>query len=141
MISKYAITVRLALPDTVQVNSQVKGILEITNNSNEKREIVSPNYNAALNLVVFDRYWNLVTANSLGKAHIAYERFELLAGQTARFELANLTFTTGTTRMCYELKSGIYYIVAIYHPGTKKIPEQSSFPVAIASNVKKVVVI
>lgn len=140
-MSTNEITVRLVLPDTVQANSRVIGTLEITNNDSEKRELVSPNYNAALNLVVFDRFWNLISANSLGKAHIAYQRFELLAGQTASFELVNLTFTTGTALMGYELKSGTYYILAIYHPGTKKLPEQSSYPVVIASNMKKVVVI
>ncbi len=141
MMSTPEITFRLVLPDTVQVNSQVIGSLEITNKDNEKIELVSPNYNAALNLVVFDSFWNEVSANSLGKAHIAYERFELLSGQTINFELVDLTFTTGTSRMCYKLKSGTYYILAIYHPGTTKLPEQSSYPVAKTSNVKKLVVI
>lgn len=141
MMSTPEITVRLVLPDTVQVNSQIIGALEITNKDNEKIELISPDYNAALNLVVFDRFWNEVSANSVGKVHIAYERFELLSGQTISFELVDLTFTTGTSRMGYKLKSGIYYILAIYHPGTTKFPEQSSYPVAITSNVKKLVVI
>jgi hypothetical protein len=140
MTSTPEITIRLVLPDSVAVNSQVKGALEITNTGDKKIELVSPSYNAALNLVVFDRLWNQVTANSLDKAHIAYERFELSPGQTTSIELADLTFTTGTSRMRHELKSGIYYVLAVYHPGTAKLPEESTYPFAIASNVRKLVV-
>jgi hypothetical protein len=140
MTSTPEITIRLLLPDSVDVNSQVKGALEITNTGDKKIELVSPNYNAALNLVVFDSLWNQVSANSLDKAHIAYERLELSPGQTTTIELADLTFTTGTSRVRYELKSGIYYILAIYHPGTTRLPAESSYPFAVASNVEKLVV-
>ena len=140
MTSTSEITIRLVLPDSVDINSQVKGALEITNTGDKKLELVSPNYNAALNLVVFDSLWNQVSANSLDKAHIAHERFELSPGQTTTIELADLTFTTGTSRMRHELKSGVYYILAIYHPGTTRLPEESSYPFAVASNVEKLVV-
>ncbi len=135
------ITIRLLLPDTIQANSQLTGALEITNKGKEKTELVSPNYNAALNLVVFDRFWNEVSANSIGKAHIAYQLYELLPGKTISFDLVDLTFTTGTARMGFKLKSGVYYIMAIYHPGTTKLPDQSSYPVLVVSNVKKLIVI
>ena len=140
MTSTPEITIRLVLPDSVDMSSQLKGALEITNTGDKKIELVSPDYNAALNLVVFDSLWNQVSANSLDKAHIAYERFELSPGQTKTIELADLTFTTGTSRMRYELKSGVYYVLAIYHPGTTKLPEQSSYPFTVASNVRKLVV-
>jgi hypothetical protein len=140
MTSTPEITLRLVLPDSAEANSQVKGALEITNTGDKKIELVSPDYNAALNLVVFDRLWNQVSTNSLDKAHVAYERLELLPGQTTTIELADLTFTTGTSRMRYQLKSGVYYVLAVYHPGTTKLPEESSYPFAVASNVRKLVV-
>lgn len=141
MASTPELAVRLVLPDTVQAGSQVQGALEITNKGKEKIELGAPKHNAALNLVVFDRFWNEVPPSSLGKAHIAYELFDLLPGQSIRFELANLTFTTGTSRMGYKLKPGVYYILAIYHPGTTRLPEQSTYPIAIPSNVKELVVV
>lgn len=141
MISTPTLSVNLVLPNSVEEHSQVRGTLEITNKGSEKVELVSPNYNAALNLVVFDCSWNAVPANSLGKAHIARESFELSPGQTVGFDLPNLTFTTGTSQMSYQLKPGSYYILAVYHPGTAKLPEQGFYPIAISSNVNKLVIV
>ena len=57
-------------------------------------------------------------------------------GQTTTVPLDDLIFTTGTSRMRYALKSGVYYILAVYHPGTAKLPEESAYPFAVAANVK-----
>lgn len=135
------ISVRLALPETVQAHSQIKGSLEITSRTDETVELVSPHCNAALNLVVFNSLWDEVRAGSLGKVHIADQRFELAPGQTVRFELTDLAFTTGSSRMAYKLPSGIYYVLAIYHPGTTRRPDQSSYPIAVPSNVAKLTVV
>ena len=140
MTSTPEITIRLVLPDRAKANSPVKGTLEITNAGDKPAQLVSPNYNAALNLVVFDNLWNQVSANSLDKAHIAQERFELSPGQTRTVPLDDLTFITGTARMGYSLKPGVYYILAVYHPGTGKLPEEGAYPLAVASNVRKLVV-
>jgi len=141
MASTQEISVRLVLPDAVQANSRIEGALQITNKGNEALEMVSPHFNAALNIVVFDSVWNEVRASSLGKAHIAHQRFELAPGQTVSFELIDLAFATGTSRMGYKLRSGVYYVLAIYHPGTARLPDRSSYPIAIASNVAKLAVV
>ena len=140
MTSTPEITIRLVLPDGIKAGSQVKGTLEIANTGDKTVQLVSPNYNAALNLVVFDNLWDQVSATSLDKAHFAQERFELSSGQTKNLQLDDLTFTTGTARMGYALKPGVYYIMAVYHPGTGKLPEEGAYPVAVSSNVKKLVV-
>lgn len=134
------ISVRLALPDAVPVDCQIEGSLEITSRIDETIELVSPHCNAALNLVVFNSLWDEVRADSLGKAHIADQRFALAPGQAVRFELTDLAFTTGTSRMAYKLPSGTYYVLAIYHPGTTRRPDQSSYPIAVPSNLAKLTV-
>ena len=97
--------------------------------------MVTPLYNAALNLVVFDKFWNLVTPQSVGKAHVAYESIELSPGQSVSVELKDLAYTSGTAMMTFKLERGVYYVVAIYHPGTDRLPDRSSYPIAVASNV------
>ena len=141
MATSQGISARLALPDAVHADSRIEGALEITNTSDQAVELVSPHFNAALNVVVFDRHWNQVRANSLGKAHVAHHRFELVPGQTVSFELIDLVFTTGTSRMGYRLPAGIYYVLAIYHPGTARLPDHSSYPIAIPSNVAELAVV
>jgi hypothetical protein len=141
MASTQEISARLVLPGAVHANSRIEGTLEITNRGSKAVEMVSPHFNAALNIVVFDSLWNEVPANSLGKAHIGHQRFELAPGQTVCFELIDLAFATGTSRMGYKLRSGVYYVLAIYHPGTARLPGQSSYPIAIASNVAKLAVV
>ena len=141
MVPTQEISIRLALPDTAAAGSRIDGILEITSSRNEPVVMASPNSNAALNIVVFDRLWNEVPANSLGKIHVAYQQFELAPEQTVSFELSDLAFTTGTARMRYNLQPGIYFVLAIYHPGTARLPDQSSYPIAVASNVVRLAVV
>jgi len=141
MVSHRGISVRLVLPDAVPANARIEGALEITNDGNEEVEVVSPHSNAAMNIVVFDRHWNAVPADSLGKANVAPQRSALAPGQTASFELIDLAFTTGTSRSSYRLRPGIYYALAIYHPGTARLPDQSFYPVAVPSNVAKLEVV
>src|SRR5262245_59973661 len=90
MTSTPEITIRLVLPDAAKANAPVQGTLEITNAGDKPAQLVSPDFNAALNLVVFDNLWNQVPANSLDKAHIGQERFELAPGQTKTVSLDNL---------------------------------------------------
>ncbi|MCB0594622.1 MAG: hypothetical protein H6557_22730 [Lewinellaceae bacterium] len=141
MASAQTIAVKLILPDTISENLPFKAALEITNRGSEKMKLISPSHNAALNFVVFDQFWNTVPANSVGKAHSAAETLELLPAQSFRFEFESFTFTTGTARMTFRLKPGIYYLLAIYHPGTDTHPQKSSYPVAVPSNLEKVLVI
>jgi len=141
MASTQDLSVRLVLPEAVPANARIEGALEITNEGSKAVEIVTPQFNAVLNIVVFDSLWNEIRAKSLGKAHIAHQRFELAPGQTMSFELIDLAFATGTSRMGYKLRPGVYYVLAIYHPGTARLPDQSSYPIAIASNVAKLAVV
>jgi len=140
MDTTLTINVQLVLPDTVRTNSSIAGTLEITNRGNKRVELITPDYNAALNLVVFDRLWNNISAKALTKAHVAQRRFELLPGQSESFKLVDLAFTTGTKRMAYHLTPSEYYIVAVYHPGTAKLPEHSDCLIVVTSNVRKLVV-
>lgn len=134
------IAVRLRLPDAVEADSEIGGTLAITNEGEETVEVVRPHYNAALNLVVFDRLWNAVPATPLGKEQVAYERTPLPPGRTVEFELDGLAFTTGTSRMGYALEPGVYRVLAVYHPGTERLPERSSYPIAVPSNVETLAV-
>jgi hypothetical protein len=138
--STHEITIRLELPDKVHHNSQVSGSLVITNQGDKAIKLITPFYHAAMNLVVFDALWNQVLANSVGKVHIAQEHFEIAPDQSATFELKGLTYTSGTAHMAFSLKSGTYYIMAIYHPGTAKLPDQSFYPIAAASNIEKLII-
>jgi hypothetical protein len=134
------VTIRLELPDRVPANVPVAGRLVVTNAGKKTLSLVTPLYNGALNLVVFDKYWNMVTPDAQEKAHVAYDRVEVPPGQSVTFELNDLAYTSGTARMAFKLKQGVYYVVAVYHPGTERLPDQSAYPFAVASNVLELTV-
>jgi hypothetical protein len=134
------VTLRLEIAHDTPPGAPIGGRLVITNAGNASLSLVSPHYNAALNIVVFDRYWNPVPPNSVGKAQSAYERIEAAPGQSYSFDLPDLVYTSGTARMRLTLGPGVYYVVAIYHPGTDMLPDRSSYPIAVASNVVELTV-
>ena len=134
-MSTQQVAVRLELPDSVPARAPVAGRLVIANEGDETLSLVTPRYNAALNIVVFDQFWDPVAPESVGKAHEGHERFEVAPGQSVAVALDDLVYTSGTARMAYALGPGSYYVVAVYHPGTDRLPERSSYPLAVASNV------
>ena len=133
------IKIRLELEKGALAHAPVHGRLVI-NQGSKSISVVSPHYHAALNIAVFDRYWNPVVPNSLGKIHVAYKLTELIPGQSMEFTLSELAYTSGTARMLFRLNAGEYHVAAIYHPGTDQLPDKSDYPVAAASNVVKLTV-
>jgi hypothetical protein len=126
--------VRLEVPD-VREGGRVAGTLHIENLGDGALEEPSPLSAAALNVVVFDRYWNAVEPEPQGKANVGFEAISLEPGDTRQFELVDLAFTSGTARFAYRLPPGRHFAVALYHPGTSRLPEESDYPRVVASNV------
>jgi hypothetical protein len=129
------VAVRIELPEQASPGSPVAGRLELTNTGEEAFSAASPLSAAALNLVVFDRLWNLVEPDATGKVHVGREVIELAPGETKAFELTDLSYVTGTAGMAFALAPGAYFVVAVYHPGTDRLPERSEYPTAASSNV------
>lgn len=126
---------RLELPERVPAAAEVKGSLTVTNSGSETVSVVAPFSAAALSLVVFDRYWNLVEPGSEAKAHVAEERAKLGPGDSLAWDLPDLSFVSGTAQMRYALEPGAYHVLAVYHPGTHRLPEESSYPLVVVSEV------
>lgn len=129
--------VRLDLPDRVTPGGPLDGRLTIANAGTEPISVLAPSAPAALTLVLFDRYWNVVEPAPVAKVHVAPERRELGPGESMTAELADLSFVSGTAQMRYSPAPGTYYVLAVYHPGTDRLPERSSYPVAAVSNVAR----
>lgn len=129
---------QLELPDKVTNGAPVAGRLRITNLSDGDRSLTSPFYNASLNLVAFDHLWNVIAPDSLGKVHGGREVVVFSPGESKTFDLTDLTYVTGTSAMMLRLQRGTNYVLAVYHPGTDRLPELSSYADAAASNVVKV---
>jgi hypothetical protein len=134
------IMIQLDLPNEVPSSAPVAGALLLTNTGSDPVTLVTPLFNAALNLVVFDHLWNLVSPQPVGKVHIAHEQLNLQPGQSLRVALPDLAYTSGTAQMTFRLSKGRYYIVAVYHPGTEKLPERSVYPLTVTSNVVRLTV-
>lgn len=130
-----SLDVRLELPERVAAGDSVTGRLTVTNPGEEAISVGSPFGAAALSLVVFDRYWNLVEPAPVAKVHTADERTELASGESLAWDLSDLSFVSGTAQMRYSLRPGEYHALAVYHPGTDRLPEQSSYPVVAVSEV------
>ena len=129
------VAARLKLPEQASAGSPLAGRLELTNTGDEPFSAASPLSAAALNLVVFDRFWNLVEPDSVGKVHVGHDLVELAPGETKAFELSDLAYVSGTAGMAFSLEPGVYFVVAVYHPGSDRLPEQSEYPTAVSSNV------
>lgn len=134
------LVLELELPDRVASGTAVKGSLRIYNDRADPVELASPSAPAALNLVAFDQLWNMVAADPQGKANVARDTFTLAPGGSATYELEDLRYLTGSALMAVRLQPGTYHVVALYHPGTDRLPEQSDYPIAVASNVARLVV-
>jgi hypothetical protein len=132
------IAVQLELPAKVTNGEPVAGRLRVTNLSDGDRLLTTPFYNATLNLIAFDHLWNLIAQDSLGKIHRGREVVAFAPGESKTFDLTDLTYVTGTSAMTLRLQKGTNYVLAVYHPGTDRLPELSSYPDAAASNVVKV---
>jgi hypothetical protein len=126
---------RLELPERVPAAAQVEGRLTVTNGGSETVSVVAPFSAAALSLVVFDRYWNLIEPGPEAKVHVAEERAELRPGESLAWDLPDLSFVSGTAQLQYRLEPGAYHVLAVYHPGTHRLPEESSYPLVAVSEV------
>ncbi|MDP8969064.1 MAG: hypothetical protein M3N52_00840 [Actinomycetota bacterium] len=133
-----ALALELELPERVRSGTPVTGSLRILNHRAEPIELASPSSPATLNLVVFDQLWNVVRAEPQGKANVARHTFRLAPGESATYELEDLRYLTGSALMAVRLQPGTYHVVALYHPGTDRLPEQSDYPVTVASNVARI---
>lgn len=132
--------VRLELPKQVKANEAVPGQLVIANRGDRSLSIVTPQYNAALNLIVFDALWNVVMPHTIGKVHIAFDRIELAPNSHVTVSLDDLLYVSGTAQMKFKLNPGVYYVNAVYHPGTARLPEDSSYPLISVSNVVRLTI-
>jgi hypothetical protein len=129
------LALRLELPERVAAGGRLAGRLTVTNSGAEPLAVVSPFSAAALSLVVFDRYWNFVEPRPQAKVHVAEERAELEPGESLAWDLPDLSFVSGTAQLRYELEPGAYHVLAVYHPGTHRLPEESSYPAVALSDV------
>jgi hypothetical protein len=111
------------------------GTLRIENGGDGSVRNASPLSAAALNVVVFDRLWNAVEPEPRGKVNVGYDEVSLEPGEALQFELDNLAFTSGTARFAYRLQPGRHFAVAFYHPGTSRLPDESSYPAVVVSNM------
>jgi hypothetical protein len=133
-VTQPALDVRLDLPERAASGDRFEGRLTIANTVSETVLVVSPESAAALTLVVFDRSWNVVTPEAVAKVHTAREERELAPGESLAWDLADLSFVSGTAQMRYSLPPGTYHVLAVYHPGTG-LPEGSSYPIVAVSDV------
>ena len=134
------ISVSLILPEKVCSGTAVAGSLIVGNDGSSAITVVHPGYPAALNLVIFDCSWNQVTPDSVGKVHIAYSQVEIAPGEFRTFALDDLAFTTGTAQMRFALGRGRYYVAAIYHPGSARLPSESAYSLVAISAIRELIV-
>ncbi|MEC4748957.1 hypothetical protein [Methylomicrobium sp. Wu6] len=134
------LALELKLPAETSAGAPVGGRLFLTNRGEQPLSLTHPFYNSALNLVVFDRLWNIVTPKAARKAHIAYSTIDLAPAATVVVDLADLCYVSGTASKDYQLDAGRYYILAVFHPGTSRLPAESLYPLVIASNIVQLVV-
>jgi hypothetical protein len=134
------LSISLTLPEKVRTGTAVAASLVVANEGSSAITVVHPDYHAALNLVVFDRTWDQVSPDSVGKVHVAYSQLNLAPGESRTFDLDDLVFTTGTARMRFTLGRGTYYVAAIYHPGSARLPLESSYPLVAISAIRELIV-
>jgi hypothetical protein len=132
--------VQLELPEQAQAGEAIPVQLFITNRSDRPLSLVTPLYNATLNLVVFDALWNMVAPHATGKVHLAFDRIELAPNSRVTVSLSDLSYVSGTAQMKFALNPGVYYVTAIYHPGTARLPEDSTYPIIGVSNVARLII-
>jgi hypothetical protein len=121
-----------------QGGDRLIGTLRIENHGDQSVRIASPRSAAAFNVVVFDRLWNAVEPDPRGKVNVGDDQVALEPGDVVSFELEDLAFTSGTARFAYRLPPGRHFVVAIYHPGTSRLPDESSYPAIVTSNVASI---
>jgi hypothetical protein len=137
-VSGEPVAVRLELPERATGGSPIAGRIEVTNTGDDAFTGASPLSAAALNLVVFDRLWDLVQPDAVGKVNVGHGWIELDPGETQAFELHDLAYASGTAGMAYSLGPGVYFVLAVYHPGSDPLPERSGYTTAVSSNVARV---
>jgi hypothetical protein len=129
--------VRLDLPERATSGAPLDGRLTIANAGDEPISVLAPSGPAVLTLVLFDRFWNVVEPAPVAKVHVAPERTELAPGESLDAALPGLSFLSGTAQMQYSPAAGTYYVIAVYHPGTDRLPDRSSYPLVAVSNVAR----
>jgi hypothetical protein len=134
------LSISLTLPEKVRSGTAVPGSLVVANEGSSAITVVHPGYHAALSLVVFDRTWDQVSPNSVGKVHVAHSQVNIAPRESWTFDLDDLEFTTGTARMRFTLARGTYYVAAIYHPGSARLPSESSYPLVATSAIRQLIV-
>jgi hypothetical protein len=139
-LDRPTLEIRLELPDRVKAGATVPVQLTIVNQSDHPLSLVTPLYNAAVNLVVFDAFWNIVAPHAVGKAHVAFDEIELAPNERRSVSLGDLSYVSGTGQMGFKLNPGAYYVVAVYHPGTSRLPQDSEYPIMAVSNVARLII-
>jgi hypothetical protein len=132
--------IQLELPEQAKAGEAIPVQLVITNRSDHDLSLVTPLYNAALNLVVFDALWNMVLPQPIAKAHVAFDHIELAPNSRVTVSLVDLSYISGTAHMQFKLDPGAYYVNAVYHPGTARLPEDSAYPIVAVSNVARLII-
>lgn len=134
------LTVWLELPASVREGAPVGGRLVIANEGEEPLSLASPGSTAALTFVAFDNLWNSIPPESLGKVHVAPEILDVPPGRRHVWEFRDLVAVSGTSSTVIRLPPGRFYIFAVYHPGTARLPERSEYPVIAVSDVATVTI-
>jgi hypothetical protein len=132
------IAVSLELPAKATSGKRLRGRLTIENQGKKALRAASPESAGALNIVVFDRLWNLVAPMAAGKVNVARSEISLEAGASTSVDIDGLGYVSGTAAMEYALKPGVYRVLAVFHPGTSRRPDESDYPVVVASNVVEI---
>lgn len=132
--------VRLQAPDRVKAGAVVPAQLTLVSRGDQPLSLVTPLYNAALNLVVFDALWNMLVPQAIGKVHVASAQIALAPEERITVGLDDLSYVSGTGQMTFTLKPGVYFILAVYHPGTARLPKDSEYPTIVVSNVIRLIV-
>jgi hypothetical protein len=132
------VAVSLDLPAKATSGERLRGRLTIENQGKKAFRAAAPGSAGALNIVVFDGSWNLVAPAAAGKVNVARSEISLEPGASTLVEVDGLGYVSGTAAMEYTLKPGVYRVLAVFHPGTSRRPDQSDYPVVVASNVVEI---
>lgn len=116
-----ALRVVLELPERAEPGRPLSVRLVVENTTDEPVSVVSPSTPSALTLVVLDQHWNVVEPEAAAKVHSAREETDLAPGASQAWDLAGLSFVSGTAEMRYSLPPGTYHLLAVYRSGTNQI--------------------
>jgi len=129
------IALSLELPAKSRSGELLRARLTIENRGGSELRVATPDSAGALNIVVFDDSWNLVAPQAVGKVHVARAEISLEPGASMTVEVDGLRYVSSTAALEYALRPGEYRVLMVFHPGTSRRPDESDYPVIVASNV------